>query len=206
MGGGRFGDAAFGAFGGGLFGPDPIDAGGFDASGPGGLSSPAGRWVWARYLVGRAIGESLDRGLLVVGLLVLAGAALIWWAGSPLGGVLLGLFGLGLLLVRAALRALLRRLVTFGESGGRGPVAAGLRALVADTRADVLRELRRLGLPGRTWSLPWLAVRLLRRRTREATAGRLRGFDVDRVVPPARIDELHLVLQAERGRDLPRRG
>jgi hypothetical protein len=67
-----------------------------------------------------------------------------------------------------------------------------MNALVKATRGDVLRELRRLGLPGRSLTLPWLAVRLLGRR-RNATLLRLRGFDIDRVVPPARVDELHLL-------------
>jgi hypothetical protein len=75
-----------------------------------------------------------------------------------------------------------------------------LRALVADTRKDVARELRRLGLPSRTVTMPLLGVRLAGRRRGEALA-KLRNFDVERVVPGGRLDELHLLLgsRARRG-------
>jgi hypothetical protein len=43
--------------------------------------------------------------------------------------------------------------------------------------------------------MPILAARLLGRRRSEVIA-RLRGFDIDRVVPPARVDDMHLVIQA----------
>jgi hypothetical protein len=59
----------------------------------------------------------------------------------------------------------------------------------------VRRELRRLQLPSHTVTMPLLAVRLLGRRRGEVIA-RLRGFDIDRVVPAARVDDLHLVIQA----------
>jgi hypothetical protein len=65
----------------------------------------------------------------------------------------------------------------------------------------VLRELRRLGLPGRSWTLPLLAWRLIRSRHRQPTLDRLRGLDLARAVPPARLDELHLLLR--RGTDDP---
>jgi putative effector of murein hydrolase LrgA (UPF0299 family) len=182
---------------------DPWAAGFGDPNQP--LNGPAGRWMLARYLVGRAIGESLSRGLLILGVVLLAGAALLGWAGSTLGAVLVGLVALGVLLIRGVVRAVLRRVGSPGVGVG-GTVSGGLRALVADTRSDVLRELRRLGLPGRTVTMPLLALRLARGRTRAVTLQRLRGFDIDRVVPAARVDEWHLLLQAERGRDRSRRG
>jgi hypothetical protein len=95
--------------------------------------------------------------------------------------------------MRAVLRAVLVRL-TVGEPVGG--LEARLRALVDDTRSDVLAELRRIGLPGRTWTLPVLALRLIGTVRRRDTLARLRTFDLDRVVPAARVDELHLVLRS----------
>ena len=57
----------------------------------------------------------------------------------------------------------------------------------------MFRELRRLGLPSHTVTLPLLAFRLVGRR-RARTLEQLRDFDVDRAVPPARIDEMHMLL------------
>lgn len=158
--------------------------------------SDASRWALARYLVGRAIGEAVGRSLLVVAVLILAAAGLLEVGGHPFWAVLCVLAALGVLLVRATLRALLRPLTAIGATGIAAATEARLRSAVDDTRADVLRELRRLGLPGRTWTLPLLALRLARRRKRADTLERLRGFDVDKVVPASRVDELHLLLQA----------
>lgn len=150
------------------------------------------RWALSRYLVGRAIGESVGRSLLIAGLVVLALAGLVQWAGSGFWAVVIAVVALGILLVRAMLRAVLGRI-----TAGRfyGPLEDRLRSLVSDTRGDVLRELRRNGLPGRTWTLPLLALRLLRPSRRAETLQRLRGFELDRVVPPARVDELHLIVR-----------
>jgi len=71
---------------------------------------------------------------------------------------------------------------------------------VSDTHGDVLRELRRLGLPSHLWTLPLLALRLAGRRRAE-TFERLRAFDIDRAVPKARLDELHLLLRDATGRN-----
>ena len=124
--------------------------------------------------------------------LLLAGAAAIWSAGSVFWGVVVGLVALAVVIMRRLILAVVHRLPLLA---GDAALDARLRELVAATRKDVLAELRRLGLPGRTWSVPLLAVRLVGRR-RAQTAERLRGFDVDRVVPAARLDEVHLLLQS----------
>ncbi len=152
----------------------------------------ASRWALARYLVGRALGESVGRSLLVVALGVLGVAGLAQWAGATFWAIVIALFALGLLAMRALVRTLLRRL-TAGD--GFGPVEQRLRTLVTQTRRDVHRELRRVGLPGHTWTLPLLALRLLRPRRRAETLARLRCFRVDNVVSRTRLDELHLALQ-----------
>ena len=153
--------------------------------------SPLSRWALARYLVGRAIGESVGSTLLVVALVLLALAAVSQWVvHSTLLAVLIGIVAIGVLLIRTVLRAVLRRLT---EADRYGPLEKRLRELVSDTRGDVLRELRRVGLPSHTVTLPLLALRLIGKR-RKATLERLREFDITRAVPKARIDELHMLL------------
>lgn len=161
--------------------------------------STLSQWALARYLIGRAVGESLGIGLAVIGVLGLVAAVLLWWQHWRVPAAVLALAALGVLLMRAVLLGLLRRLTALPGTSGR------VRAIVGETRGDVLRELRRLGLPGRSWTLPLLAWRLIRGRHRRPTVERLRGFDLARAVPPARLDELHLLLQ-RRTDDLPPRG
>lgn len=180
-----FGEIPTGASGAGAYGAGASDVGAFRQG------STLSRWALARYLVGRAIGESTSRGLLAVALVLLGLAALIQWGtGATFWAVVLGIVAVGVLLMRALLRAVLLRLTAVGG----GAVDARMRALVADTRSDVRAELRRIGLPGHPWSLPLLALSFVGRQRRRRTVERLRAFDVDRVVPAARLDELHIML------------
>jgi hypothetical protein len=153
--------------------------------------TPGSRWALGRYLVGRAVIGYVDRFLYVLAVVILVLAALAWWLVSPWLGVPLLLIGLGVLGVRALAAALIRGLTGAGQFG---PSEDRLRALVADTGGDVRRELRRIGLPSRPWTLPLLVVRLLGKR-RVQTLQRLREFRADNVVPAARVDELHLLLR-----------
>jgi len=173
---------------------DAIDGAGFDASDVGAFrqGSPQSQWALGRFLVGRSVAEALSRGLLIVAVAVFACAGLVEWAGSTFWMVIIALVGIGVLIMRSLLLAVLRRLPLMT---GNREVEHRLGELVADTRRDVLRELRRIGLPGRSWTLPLLAVRLAGKR-REETTQALRRFEVDRVVPPARLDEVHLLLQS----------
>jgi hypothetical protein len=168
--------------------PDPlIDVGDFR---PG---SPLSQAALARYLVGRAIAESVGNALMVLAVAVLVVAGLIWWAGSLFGAVLIAVIALCVLGLRALLLAVLRRLTATAHYA---PLEQRLRSLVSDTRKDVLRELRRIGLPGRTWTLPLLGARLVRRTRRAETLERLRSFRLANAVPQARVDELHLLLRS----------
>jgi hypothetical protein len=156
--------------------------------------SPLTQWAFARYLVGRAIGESVGHTLLVVALIILGLAAgCEWGLHSTFLAVVLTVLAVFVLLVRAALRAILRRLT---EADRYGAIETRLRGLVADTRGDVLRELRRVGLPSHAITLPLLAFRLVGKR-RKATLVRLRQFEIGRAVPKARLDELHLLLRGQ---------
>ena len=106
------------------------------------------------------------------------------------------LVAVGVLLLRAVLLGVVRRLTGFRQYA---PIEERMKALVDDTRSDVLRELRRIGLPGRIWTLPLLALRLLGRTRRRDTLERLRRFEIDRAVPRARLDELHLLIRSALG-------
>ena len=153
--------------------------------------SEVSRWALARYLVGRAAVEYVSRTLYVLALVVLAAGALLWWLVSAWLGVPVVVIGLLVLGFRALVTAILRAVTGAGRFG---PLEDRLRALVDETRGDVRLELRRIGLPSRPFTLPLLAVRLAGRR-RMQTLQRMRGFDMDRVVSPYRLDELHLLLQ-----------
>jgi hypothetical protein len=167
--------------------PDSVEVGSFR---PG---SPASQWALTRYLAGRAIAESVGRTLLLVALVLLGAAALCWVGHLRVPAVLLLLVAVIVLIMRLAVITLLRRLTAFRSYH---PLEERLVTLVRQTRGDVYRELRRVGLPSHTLTLPLLAVRLLRRRTRKPTLERLRAFRVDNVVPRARVDELHLLLRS----------
>lgn len=155
--------------------------------------SPLSQWALARYLVGRALTESIGTALLGLGLVLLALAAVSeWLLHSTLLAVLIVIIAVGVLILRWILLAVVRRLTAFTQYA---PVEARMTALVSDTRSDVLRELRRIGLPGRAWTLPLLVLRFLGRTRRADTVARLRRFEITRVVPAARLDELILLLR-----------
>jgi hypothetical protein len=129
----------------------------------------------------------------VLGIVVLAVAGLLEWRGATFWAVVVAIVALGVLALRSLLAGLLNRLTAVAADSAS---ERRLRAVLKDTRADVLRELRRVGLPGRTWSMPLLALRLLRPSRQRQTVARLRQFEIERAVPPARLDEVHLLLRA----------
>lgn len=176
--------------------PEPgVDVGAFEQG------SPASRWALARYLVGRAVLESVSRSLFLVALLTLGLAAVVEFALHwTFLAVVIAIVAFGVLALRALLRAVLSRLMAAGQIA---PLEQRLRALVADTRTDVRRELRRIGLPSHSWTLPLFAFRLFSRKRRPDTVARLRTFDIDNVVSPSRVDELHLLLRNAVGRSGP---
>jgi len=171
------------------FGADPQPEVGYGRQG-----NALTQWALARYLVGRSIGESLGASLLLFAVVLAGVAAGLWWGLDSHGwAVLVAIIAVIVLFLRWVLMALLSRLTATRQYA---PIERRLGQLVAQTRGDVLGELRRLGLPGRLWTLPLLAVRLLRRASRAETFARLKGFDLDRVVPASRVDELHMLIKA----------
>jgi hypothetical protein len=106
--------------------------------------------------------------------------------------VVLVVLAFAVLVLRWALLGIVRRLTGFQRFG---PLEDRMRALVEDTRSDVFKELRRIGLPSHVITLPLLAFRFLGRERRAETVARLRKFDTARAVSRVRLDELHLVLR-----------
>jgi hypothetical protein len=161
--------------------------------------SAISRIALGRYLVARAVGEAVNRSMLLVGVVLglLGIACFAFWLKWL--GVLIFIAALVVLAFRALFVALLRRL-----AGPLGVAEERIRALVADSRGDLCRELKRIGLPGSTLGLPLLGVRLIGRHRTE-TLARLRQFDVGRVVPASRLDQLHLIIENDvlgRGRQI----
>lgn len=155
--------------------------------------SPFSRWALARYLVGRVILERVSWALLAVALVFLALAAVFQWVlDSTFLAIVAVVIAVFDLLLRAALRAVLRRLM---GAQHYGPLEQRLRSVADSASSDVLAELRRVGLPSRVLTLPLIGLRLIGGRRRKQTIAKMREFDVERAVSKARLDELHLVLR-----------
>lgn len=154
------------------------------------------RWALSRYIVGRVILERVSWALLglAVALLVLGGLA-EWGVHSTALVVLAVILALSVLLMRATLRAILRRLMAFEQFA---PVEAQVRRIIRAARKDIFAELGRVGLPSHSITLPLLLPRLLGRRRRD-TMARIRQFEVERAVSRAHRDELYLALHRPTG-------
>ena len=155
------------------------------------------RWALARYIVGRVILERVSWSLLVLGVVMLALAAVSQWVlHSTLLAVLLVIVALGVFAMRGLLRFVLHRLM---NAKAYGPMEERVGEIVNGASRGVFLELRRVGLPSRIFTLPLLLFRLVGRR-RADTMERIRRFEVDRAVPKASRDELYLVLRQSVGR------
>lgn len=181
--------------------PDPPPEGGanFSADEPGvdvgafEQGSELSRWALARYIVGRVILERVSWGLLGVAVILLVLAALSEWGlHSTALAVVLVILALTVLLMRALLRGLLRRLMAFSTFA---PVEDRIKQIIDDASSDIFAELGRVGLPSHVLTLPLFIPRLLGRR-RADTMARIRRFEVERAVSRTRRDELHLALRS----------
>src|SRR4051794_4021845 len=98
--------------------------------------TPFSRWALARYLVGRVILERVSVSLLVVaGVLVVLAVAAAWGLDSIFLAVVLGLIAVFVLILRAVLRAVLKRLMA---AKTYGPLEDRLTEIVDGTRKEVL--------------------------------------------------------------------
>lgn len=152
--------------------------------------------VVLRYLLGRLAIDHVRRLTVWTPAVPVLGAALLLvrprWAGIAV--LALGVLLLG---VRAgAVRLLLRLSLPHRFR----PVEDELRAAVEAGKANLRVELRRVGLPSRSWHVPVFALRLARGTGRAEARGRLRDVDVDLVLPRAQLDRALRVLdEASRG-------
>lgn len=152
----------------------------------------AAQWVLRRYLLTRAVGASILRTLYLTGAGVLLLAVLVWIAGVHWLAVLIGLVAITLLLIRAALSAIQRRISGVERMG---PAGRRVEALVGQTRRGLRGELRRVGLPAAPWGPSLVGLRLLRPTRRADTVRKLAQFDLTQVVPSSTLDELYLLLR-----------
>lgn len=168
-----------------------IDVGSFEQG------TALSRWALARYIVGRVILERVSWGLLGVALVLLVLAGLCEWGlHSTALTVVCVLLALTVLLMRAALRAVLHRLMAFDTFA---PVENRIKAIVDGASGDIFAELRRVGLPSHPVTLPLIVPKMIGRQRRRDTMERLRAFQVEQAVPRARRDELYLVLRQAGG-------
>jgi hypothetical protein len=152
--------------------------------------------VILRYLLGRLAIDHARRLTVWVPAVPVAGSVLLLVQPRWIGGVLLGL---GVLLVggRVGLVRLLRRISLPRQFR---PVETALRDAVEAGKANLRVELRRAGLPSRSWQVPVYVLRLARGTGRATTRARLRDVDVDLVLPRAQLDRAARALD-EAGRD-----
>ncbi len=148
-----------------------------------------------RYLLTRALGRSVINTVQWSAVAILLIAALCWLAGVKVLAVLIGLLAVLVLVVRAGLSGLERRL-----SGARrlGPLEPRVAALVSRTSRGLRRELRRVGLPSLPWAPLLIALRIIRPFRRAETLRALSRVDLAGVVPATRLDELQLLLRSNR--------
>jgi hypothetical protein len=176
-----------------VFGEQPV----FEVGSIGPTSSPT-QAALRRYLLTRALGSSVVNTVQWTGVVVLILAALCWLGGVKVLAVLVGFFALLIFAIRAVLSAIARGLA---RSSRLGPLEPRVAALVARTRRDLRRELRRVGLPGVPWAPLLIALRLIRPYRRVPTMQALSRIDLTKAVPPSQVDELQILLrQAPFGR------
>jgi hypothetical protein len=150
-------------------------------------------WLLRRYLLTRALGASIVRSVHWFGIAILVLAALAWLMGVKWLAVLIGLVAVLVLLFRAMLSAIQRRISGVDQMGVAGP---RVEKLVGQTRKGLRAELRRIGLPSHPWGPAMIGMRLMRPVKRAETMSKLAKFDLRQVVSASILDELHLLLRS----------
>jgi hypothetical protein len=151
------------------------------------------QWALRRYLLARAIGASVVRTVHWFGVAVLVLALLVWFAGVKWLAVLIGIAAVFVLLFRALLSGIQRRISGVDAMGPAGPK---VERLVGQTRKGIRAELRRIGLPSAPWGPTLIGLRLIRPVKRAETVRKLSKFDLSQVVPSSTLDELYLLLRS----------
>lgn len=146
--------------------------------------------VVVRYLVGRTAIDQLKRISALGWLIAAVGLGLLIIGPRIVGVALLVLAALvacaRFTLVRVIDRMSLARQYRPIESEFSGAVEAG--------KANIRRELERVGLPSTRWRMPMFLVRLARRSGRDEVLGRLSQIDLSQVLPQVQIDRAFRLL------------
>lgn len=178
-------------------GAPPAEAGGIDLGDTGtwrvgeAEGSTARRiTVVLRYLLGRLAIDHVRR-LTVWAWLVPVLGLLLLIVLPRLVALAVVLLGAVLVLARTAMVRLLQRLSLAGRFR---PVEEELRDAVEAGKANLRGELRRVGLPSRSWRLPLYVVRLARGSSRSLARSSLREVEVHRVLPQAQVERALRVL------------
>ncbi len=162
--------------------------------GAGEAAAPTGpgrrQTVVLRYLLGRLAIDHLRRLTVWTPAVPVLGAVLLLFRPRWVG---LAVLALGVLLVAARVAAV-RQLDRLSLPHRFRPVEDDLRDAVEAGKANLRVELRRVGLPSRSWHVPVFALRLARGTGREAARGRLRDVDLDLVLPRAQLERALRVL------------
>jgi hypothetical protein len=133
-----------------------------------------------------------------------------WWFVPAIAGIVLFFLvprWIGVLVFVLGVLVLVGRIVLVRAVGRLSlarryrPVENDLRAAVEAGKANLRSELRRVGLPSGTWTLPLSAIRLARGTDRSAARSRLREVEIHRILPDAQLTRALRVLdQAAPGR------
>ncbi|HEY9476377.1 MAG TPA: hypothetical protein VIS06_21315 [Mycobacteriales bacterium] len=158
----------------------------------------AGVVVVVRFLVGRTAIDQLNRMSRLVWPVAVAGLVTVF-VGPPWIGV--GLLALSLLSVVAWILAVWvvdRIALTRTYRGVQDDLASAVEA----GKANVRRELERVGLPSSRWRMPMFVMRLGRRSGagRDEARTRLEHVNLEQVLPRAQIDRAMSILDRVRGR------
>lgn len=150
----------------------------------------AGAVVVVRFLVGRTAVDQLNRMFRLLWLVALAGLVVVVTGPRRVGVALLAvsllLAGVRPLLVRAIERIALAREYREVRDELAGAVEAG--------KANMRRELERIGLPSSRWRMPLFVVRLARRSGRDEAKARLEHVNLDHVLPRTQTERAMRIL------------
>jgi hypothetical protein len=148
-----------------------------------------------RYLLGRLAVDHIRRLTRWFWVLIPVGGLLALLLSPRWIGVGVAALGVLMLVLRvAAVRMLHQRSLAPEFRSAEDELAAAVDA----GRTSLRVELRRVGLPSRSWHLPVFALRLARGKVRAKARARLRAVDVDRVLPRAQLQRALRLLEDAR--------
>lgn len=150
--------------------------------------------VVVRFLVGRTAVDQLKRMFRSVWLVALAGLVMVLVGPRWIGAGLLCLIPVLAMARAVAIRTVDRVALTRNYRDVRDDLASAVEA----GKANVRRELERVGLPSARWRMPMFAMRLARRSDRDDARIRLEHVNLEQVLPRVQIDRAMRILNGVR--------